>query len=198
MTGLKLNLGCGAKRFPDFVNVDKIGDPDLKFDLETVPWPWPNDSVNEILLLHVLEHLGQQPSVYLAIFQEMYRVCQGGARIRIVVPHFRHDFFFSDPTHVRAVTPEGLRLFSKKENRHWIATGIANTPLGVYLDVDFELVSVKVKPGERWFRLHPEQPVDMNLLQNESALYNNLIEQLEMDLVVIKESQSGVHPAGSE
>ena len=187
MTGLKLNLGCGAKRAPDFVNVDKIGDPDLKFDLETVPWPWPNDSVNEILLLHVLEHLGQDPKVYLAIFQEMYRVCQPGACIRIVVPHFRHDFFFSDPTHVRVVTPEALSLFSKKENRHWIATGMANTPLGVYLDVDFELVSVKVKPSEHWFRLHPERPVDMNLLQNESALYNNLIEQLEMDLVVIKE-----------
>ncbi|MGO9922521.1 MAG: class I SAM-dependent methyltransferase [Isosphaeraceae bacterium] len=187
MTGLKLNLGCGAKRFPDFVNVDKVGDPDVKFDLETVPWPRPNDSVNEILLIHVLEHLGQDPKVYLAIFQEMYRVCQAGARIRIVVPHFRHDFFFSDPTHVRAVTPEGLSLFSKKANRHWIATRMANTPLGVHLDVDLELVSVKLKPSEHWFRLHPERPVDMNLLQNESALHNNLIEQLEMDLVVIKE-----------
>src|SRR5215467_8699044 len=98
MTALKLNLGCGEKRYPGYVNVDKHGTPDLVHDLETFPWPWDNDSVCEILLYHVLEHLGQQPSVFLGIMKEMYRVCQANARVFIVVPHFRHDLFFHDPT----------------------------------------------------------------------------------------------------
>src|SRR6185295_19995878 len=94
--GLRLNLGCGAKRLPGYVNVDKFGEPDVKLDLEVFPWPWATGSVGEILLVHVLEHLGHDPAVYLRIVQEMYRVCVPDARVRIVVPHHRHDFFFSD------------------------------------------------------------------------------------------------------
>src|SRR6516162_1537826 len=63
MAGLKLNLGCGDKRIPGYINVDKFSNPDLKHDLETFPWPWPDDSVSEILLIHVLEHLGQETRV---------------------------------------------------------------------------------------------------------------------------------------
>jgi hypothetical protein len=55
MNGLRLNLGCGAKKLSGFVNVDKFGEPDLKYDLEVFPWPWDNNSVVEILLNHVLE-----------------------------------------------------------------------------------------------------------------------------------------------
>jgi hypothetical protein len=186
MAGLKLNLGCGENHYPGYVNVDKFGTPDVVHDLETFPWPWPDDAVSEIVLYHVLEHLGQQPAVYLGIMKEMYRVCQPDARIFIAVPHFRHDMFFHDPTHVRAVTPDGLALFSQKMNREWITRGKANSPLGLYLGIDFELVATNVTPSEHWFRLHPGHPVDMELLLNESALYNNLIEELKMELRVVK------------
>ena len=54
MTDLRLNLGCGAKRLDSYVNVDKFGEPDLRFDLETFPYPWNNDSVAEIEMRHVL------------------------------------------------------------------------------------------------------------------------------------------------
>jgi tetratricopeptide (TPR) repeat protein len=183
--GLRLNLGCGAKRLPGFVNVDKFGEPDLKFDLEAFPWPWPDDSVEEVLLCHVLEHLGQSPPVYLRLMQELYRVCRRGALVRVVVPHWRHDNFFADPTHVRAVTPLGLQLFSKRLNRRWAEEGLANSPLGLYLDVDFDLREVRYKPSEHWYRLHPGS-VDQALLLRESALYGNLIEQISMVLEVMK------------
>lgn len=187
MAGLRLNLGCGARRLTGFVNVDKFGDPDVKHDLETFPWPWDSDSVDEIILLHVLEHLGQDPKVYLGIMQEMYRVCRGGARIFIVVPHFRHDFFWDDPTHVRAVTPLGLSLFSQRLNHEWIACGAANSPLGLYLGINFELLRTNYRPSSHWFRRHPEPTVNLESLLEESALYNNLIEQIEMELQVIKQ-----------
>ena len=50
MANLKLNLGCGAKRLKGYVNVDKFGDPDLRLDLETFPYPWNDNSVAEIEL----------------------------------------------------------------------------------------------------------------------------------------------------
>ena len=186
MSDIKLNLGCGEKRIPGFINVDKFGTPDINHDLESFPWPWESNSVSEIALIHVLEHLGKETEIYFGIFKEMYRVCKNGAKIRIVVPHYRHSFFYDDPTHVRVVTPLGLKLFSKKQNKIWIENGAANSPLGLYLNVDFEVKQTVIKPSQDWFRLHPEQNVDINLLQQESSIYNNLIEQYDMKLEVIK------------
>ena len=188
MNDIKLNLGCGEKRLPGYLNVDKFGTPDLKHDLESFPWPWETNSVSEILLLHVLEHLGKETEVYFGIFKEMYRVCKHGSKIRIIVPHFRHQLFYDDPTHVRVVTPISLLLFSKKQNQIWVKEGSANSTLGLYLNIDFELQKTIIKPSKDWFRLHPEQNVDIKLLQQESSIYNNLIEQYDMTLKVIKDN----------
>lgn len=187
MTGLRLNLGCGERHFEGYINVDKYGNPDVKQDLETFPWPWEDNSVSEILLIHVLEHLGQNTNTYLNIFKEMYRICEHKAKIQIVVPHHRHDFFFDDPTHVRVVTPMGLSLFSQRLNRKWIEEKLANSPLGLYLGVNFELIETYYKPSSHWFDLHPEPEVDLEFLLSESTYYNNLIEQIEMALEVVKE-----------
>jgi len=188
MNGLKLNLGCGEKKIPDYINVDKFGNPDIKHDLESFPWPWETNSVSSILLIHVLEHLGKDVEIYFRIFKEMYRICTHGAKIKIIVPHYRHQFFYDDPTHVRVVTPLGLALFSKKANKAWAEQGLANSPLGLYLDIDFELKQTILQPSEDWFRLHPDKNVDLKLLQQESNIYNNLIEQYDMLLEVIKNS----------
>lgn len=186
MANLRLNLGCGEKHLEGWINVDKFGNPDLRHDLETFPWPWEDSSVSEIRLVHVLEHLGRETEVYLEIIKELYRICKNGAKIKIVVPHHRHDFFFDDPTHVRVITPLGLMLFSQKLNQQWIAAGASNSPLGLYLGVDFQLLETKYTPSSYWFGIHPESEVDINLLLSESTYYNNLIEQVEMVLEVIK------------
>ena len=186
MNALKLNLGCGEKKLPDYINVDKFGTPDIKHDLESFPWPWETNSVSEIQLIHVLEHLGKDVEIYFGIFKEMYRICRDGAEILIKVPHFRHQFFYDDPTHVRAITPLGLQLFSKKLNRQWIEKKASNSPLGIYLDIDFELKKTGIKPSQDWFRLHPEKNTDIQLLIQESNIYNNLIEEYDLVLEVIK------------
>ena len=138
------------------------------------------------VLKHVLEHLGQRPSVYLAIMQELYRVCQDGAKIRVIVPHHRHDHFYNDPTHVRAVTVDGMTLFSQRLNRQWIAQGVANSPLGLYMGIDFELIEAKLKPSEYWHRLNPPDPSDVGALLQQGEVYNNLIEEVEMILRPVK------------
>jgi hypothetical protein len=186
MTGLRLNLGCGMNRLDGYVNVDRHGEPDLRHDLEVVPWPWLDDSVSEVLLTHVLEHLGRDPTRYLEIMKELYRICQDGATIRIVVPHHRHEYFFNDPTHVRAVTAEGMNLFSQRLNRKWIAQGFSHSPLGIYLGIDFEVIDVKLKPSELWRRLNPQRPVDTTALLQQSALHNNLVEEVQMTVQAFK------------
>lgn len=183
---IKLNLGCGSNKKAGFVNVDQFGDPDLRHNLEEFPWPWEDNSVEEIWMIHVLEHLGQSTAVYLRIIQELYRICAPGALIRIHVPHFRHDFFFADPTHVRVVTPLGLQLFSQRLNRHWQSVGASNSPLGMYLNVDFELRQTNLKPGQAWLRYQQDTNTDVDQLIKKSELFNNIIEEYQMVLEVIK------------
>ncbi|MQY51573.1 tetratricopeptide repeat protein [Rhodocyclus tenuis] len=139
--GLKLNLGCGNRKLEGFVNVDRVAvcAPDQVVDLEKTPWPWANDSVEYIRLIHVLEHLGQTTETFLGIIKEMWRVCRDGARIDIVVPHPRSDEYLGDPTHVRPVTLSMLDLFNLRLNREWAAMRAPNTPLGQILGVDFEV-----------------------------------------------------------
>ena len=186
LDGIKLNLGCGQNLIKSYINVDKEGNPDIKHDLEMFPWPWEDNSVKEILLLHVLEHLGKETETYFGIIKEIYRICKHNAKIRIIVPHFRHKDFFTDPTHVRIITPEGLEMFSKRHNKLKINENASDTPLGLYLDVDFEIRSIRIEPSNHWYRLHPGKNINVPLLIQESEIYNGLIQQYDIWLEVLK------------
>ena len=186
MIDMRLNLGCGSKKINGYINVDKFGDPDFHFDLETFPYPWNNNSVSQIEMHHVLEHLGQQTEIYLKIIQELYRICKHEAKIYVTVPHHRSDRFFHDPTHVRPITAVGLSMFSKRQNQEWKIAGKAFTLLALYLDVNFELADVTYTPSEVWKERYPESESDIELLLKESEVYSNLIKDVKMTLVVLK------------
>jgi len=140
---MKVNIGCGFNRMAGFVNVDKSAacSPDFVFDADTLPWPWEDDAIEEVLFNHSLEHMGASVNTFLGIVRELYRVCMPNGRVRINVPHSRHDNFINDPTHVRVITPEMLCLFDLAQNKQWIAGSFANSPLAVYLGVDFALAN---------------------------------------------------------
>lgn len=183
---IKLNLGSGKNPQMGYINVDKYGEPDLRHDLESFPWPWQNSSVSEVVLNHTLEHLGQATHTFIKIIQELYRICQDRALIHIAVPHPRHDDFISDPTHVRVITPDTIHLFSKKKNREWIAGGFANSPLGIYLDVDFELKHITQVMDPEWSDKLKRKEIDEARLLHLSKRYNNVIKEYRMIVQVIK------------
>lgn len=143
---MKLNMGSGRRRIDGYLSVDIAPESgaDVVFDLEQTPWPWADDSVEEAFFNHSLEHMGGDPKVFLAIMKELYRVLRPGGRAVIHVPHPRHDNFLSDPTHVRPITPDTLRLFDRELNESWLAQGAANTPLALYTGVDFKLTDLRV------------------------------------------------------
>ena len=183
---LKLKLGCGENPLSGYVNVDKYGEPDLHHDLEGFPWPWEQSSVKEIVMNHVLEHLGESTAVYLKIIRELYRVCTHGALINISVPHPRHDDFITDPTHVRIVTPRGMELFSKAKNRQWARDGYANSPLGLYLDVDFEIVKSTLHLDPEWRDRLKSQACTQADVFAAMNRYLNVVKEIRMVLTVIK------------
>ena len=161
--------------------------PDILHDLEDFPWPWADSSVDEIVMRHVLEHLGATTETYFGVLRELYRVCRHDARITIVVPHPRHDDFLHDATHVRAVTLEGLSMFSRKNCEEWIAAGNANTPLALIAGVDFDMVEKEVTLDEPWqsrFRLGKISRAELVMALRQ---YNNVAKELTAVLRVVKE-----------
>lgn len=183
----KLHLGCGAKRLEGYVNVDKYGDAaDQRVDLEAFPWPWETSSVGEVVLIHVLEHLGGDPETFRGIIQEIYRVCAPGAVVKIVVPHPRHDNFIGDPTHVRPITPQLLTLFDAELCRQWQAAGYSNTPLALYWGVNFRIARHASVLDEPYNTMLVEQQVTKREIDQMARELNNVIAEIHVELEAVK------------
>jgi len=185
---LKLNLGCGQNKMAGYINVDKYGTyaPDVVWDLEKFPWPFEANSADEIVMNHSLEHMGASSDIFFGIIKELYRVAVPGAKIHINVPHPRGEAFASDPTHVRPVTPNIFTLFSKKNNAKWQETGEPNTPLGMYLDVDFEIANIQYKLTPHWQEQLNSGKITRDDLNHAAMTYYNVIDEIRMIIQAVK------------
>ena len=185
---MKLNLGCGNKLLKGYINLDKFNyyKCDVTHDLEKFPYPFKNDSINEILLSHVLEHIGQQPDTFINIIKELYRICANNALIIINVPHPRHEDFLSDPTHVRPITVLGLSLFDQKLNRDWQKIGAANSPLGLIHDVNFNIEKYEYLLDENIVSKRNIGELNDQELEKMMLYNNNVIKQININLRAIK------------
>lgn len=117
---MKLNLGCGKKPMEGFVNVDYYDSCDMRVDLNVFPWPWENDSIEEVYSCHWLEHVED----YERTIRETFRILRPNGVLHCRVPHHRapssvvmaHKWRFSTytPRDLCAVLPyqfEGRQLF---------------------------------------------------------------------------------------
>jgi SAM-dependent methyltransferase len=110
----RLHLGCGRTPLAGWVNLDRRPGPgvDVVADLDRcagTPLPFADDSVDEFLGSHVLEHI-RDP---LPLFQELHRVARPGARATFLVPYGSSDDAFEDPTHVRQFFRHSFGYFSQ-------------------------------------------------------------------------------------
>ena len=187
---MKLNLGCGSDKRPGYINADVSPEcqPDQVVDLEAFPWPFEDSCADEVVLSHVLEHLGAAPPVFLNVIKELYRICKHAAVVRVIVPHPRHDEFLTDPTHVRAILPETFSLFSKARCEDWRARGISNTPLAFICDVDFEITHVGIDLDPAWLQRAQRGEVSQAEIEAAMLSQNNVVKQFDIKLRVIKQA----------
>ncbi|MEP7182607.1 MAG: methyltransferase domain-containing protein [Betaproteobacteria bacterium] len=111
---MRLNLGCGRNILGGWINVDVYPLPgvDVVADLGRCgeqPLPFAADSVDEMLLSHVIEHI-REP---LPLMQELHRVARNAARLVIRVPYGSSDDAYEDPTHVRPYFLNSFGYFSQ-------------------------------------------------------------------------------------
>jgi hypothetical protein len=126
--------------------------------------------------------------VFLGIMKELYRVCQHGAAIQINVPHPRHDNFIIDPTHVRAILPETFTLFSKRNCLAWKERGAANSPLALYIDVDFEIVDSQVVVDQHYINQVTAGLITEERLREMVVECNNVATEYRIVITPVKEA----------
>jgi len=111
---MKLNLGCGNDKKQGYINIDvsKEVKPDKVWNLEKTPLPFKENSVDEILANHILEHINN----FIPLMHDLHRICKKEAIIRIKTPFYSTWGQFNDPTHVRFFTPFTFDYFEGKHN----------------------------------------------------------------------------------
>lgn len=122
---MKLNLGAGGRPLPGYVNVDRVLPADRitaeirvdampgalpfvepgtyawqRWDLDEAPWPWPDESVSEIVARDVFEHVDDA----IVFMTECWRVLAPYNLLAIRTPHVSCLDAFTDPTHKRFPT----------------------------------------------------------------------------------------------
>jgi glycosyltransferase involved in cell wall biosynthesis len=97
----KLNLGCGDKILPDYLNVDVVANraghaPDLMCDLRHLAC-FPDGSADEILAVHVIEHFWRWE--VRAVLKEWLRLLKPGAPLILECPNLESacQTFLSNP-----------------------------------------------------------------------------------------------------
>lgn len=101
---MKLNLGSGTKPIPGYVNVDMVDGPlvDVPHDLDDHPWPFLEDTVEEIVAFHVFEHVVDP----IGFMEQCWISLVPDGLLHIEVPNYTSRNAFTDPTHRRYCTIE--------------------------------------------------------------------------------------------
>jgi len=117
-------MGCGEydKRFGEgWVNVDIRPEvnPDVVWDLGNTPYPWPDESAEEIIWKDTLEHLPWR--VIEDVLKECHRILKKGGRMYIQCPDLEAiarivilnpDFKFGELSGYRAI---GFWVFGRQD-----------------------------------------------------------------------------------
>jgi SAM-dependent methyltransferase len=95
--GAVLDVGCGAEKFPGSIGLDISPDTaaDVVHNLDERPFPFDDNSFDQVLLQDVIEHV-EEP---IAVMEELHRICRPNARIQLRTPHFSSVLAYGDPTH---------------------------------------------------------------------------------------------------
>ena len=119
---VKVNLACVQTRADGFLGIDKVKTDatDIVHDLEEYPWPFENNSVDEIACSHYVEHTKD----LIKFMDEICRILKSpytnnkGEEIKskatIIAPYYSSIRCWQDPTHIRAISEYSFLYFNKK------------------------------------------------------------------------------------
>ena len=89
MSKLMLHMGCGEEYLEGWLNIDLREDVkvDKLLDLDVLPLPFGDDTFDEILAVHVLEHFKTMLLNPISYMEELWRISKPNCKITIEVPY---------------------------------------------------------------------------------------------------------------
>jgi len=141
------------------VDVEARHMPDVVWNLESFPWPFEDNSTEEIHAYELLEHLGKQGDVasFFSHFYECWRILKPGGHLAATVPMWNSPWAWGDPGHRRVITTGSLVFLDHEEYRKQV--GI--TPMADYRRSwrgDFERVACQETEHNLIFVLRAIKP----------------------------------------
>lgn len=125
----ELLIGCGHSRrklirFPEMpeewsnlttLDVEAGTRPDVVHDLDVLPYPFADDSFDEIHAYEVLEHCGTQGDwrYFFAQFTELHRILKPNGLFIGSCPMWDSPWAWGDPGHKRVLTKGSLLFLSQ-------------------------------------------------------------------------------------
>lgn len=106
-----LNLGCGDRIIPGAVNHDvRKHRPEIEIihDLNSLPWPWTDNSFDQIQAISVFEHLDIN---LLHALDECWRILKPGGQLVVKYPLWDAPTAHDDPTHRWWWSDRALEVF---------------------------------------------------------------------------------------
>ena len=171
MASRELLIGCGNRRVKELsiaevaewhdlttLDVDPTTNPDVVHDLNILPYPFEDNSFDEIHAYEVLEHTGQQGDWrwFFAQFSEFYRILKPDGQLYGTSPLWTSNWAWGDPGHSRVIQPESLIFLDQAQ----YTQQIGQTPMTDYRHVwkgDFEPLGMgplQVPEGQRPVRFY--------------------------------------------
>ena len=112
-----LNLGAGNRLMAGAVNHDLAyhrKDLDVCWDLNAIPWPWADETFDEVWAMAVLEHL--IPSLARTM-NEIWRITKPDGIAHIKLPYWHAEESYSDPTHLHFASLGSFDHFDPRTKR---------------------------------------------------------------------------------
>ncbi|MFC1504033.1 methyltransferase domain-containing protein [Spirochaetota bacterium] len=116
-----LDVGCGDAKIQrdgaDVIGVDCVQLPgvDVVHDLNKYPWPFENDSFDEIHMKEIIEHL---PNT-IKVMEEIHRILKPSGSVHIRVIYWNHRHSISDPQHVSFFNEVTWEFFTGKRKGYY-------------------------------------------------------------------------------
>lgn len=175
-----LDLGCGTAKEKGTIGADIVPLPDVDViaNLAEYPYPFADNSFDDIYLNDVIEHLPDT----IATMEEIYRIARPDARVFIRVVNWNSHYTAMDPTHVKAFTENSFDFFGKRVGRSY------------YSHARFDVVRVDYQYSARAKKHFRSE----RLMKFLSFYLCNVLEGLNFELRVVKDVDTTENHMGDD
>jgi SAM-dependent methyltransferase len=112
--GIMLDIGSGETKRPNFVRLDKRKLPgiDIVWDLESFPYPLPDNCCLTIIGSHIIEHI--KPWLTIRFMDELWRIMKPNGQLVLSTPYAGSVGYYQDPTHCNPCNEATFMYFDPK------------------------------------------------------------------------------------